>query len=416
MKILKAYKVELDPNDKQRSAFMRAAGCARKAYNWGLEQKIKAFELRKAAIAAGVPAADAPKIPTAIDLHKMLNKLKKLPEEQGGMPWMYEVCKSAPQEALRNLDRAFANFFRRCKNKTKGPKGFPQFKSRKKHGIGGFRFGETGVTDTHIKIPRIKEPVRLKEHRYLPVKSSNIHVLSTTVSEKAGRWFCSVQVGQEIPDPEARSHLPVIGVDAGLKVLAACSDGTVFANPKALAGGLRQLRKLQKSVSRKVKDSNNSRKAKKKVARHHYRISCVRKDALHKCSDAITKRASIVVIEDLNVAGMLKNPNLARAVADASMAELHRQIEYKAAWRGVSVVTASRWFPSSKTCSACGQIKSKLLLGDRKYICEFCGLSEDRDFNASINLRGLATGSSSASACQGVCSGFSSNAGTKQPR
>ena len=407
MKINRAYRVELAPNDVQRTSFLRAAGCARWAYNWGLRKKIDAWDARKAALAAGMPKADAPKVPTAIDLHKELNLLKKVPADQGGVPWMYESSKSAPQEALRNLDKAFDGFFRRCKSGIKGPKGFPRFKSKKK-GIGGFRLPEGSATTTHAILPRIGL-VKLKEHGYLPIKADlDVRVLGAAVSEQAGHWFVSLQVEQELLDPTDRSHLPVIGVDVGIKVLATCSDGTVFEDPKALKAGTRRLRMLQKLVPRKVKGSNNRRKAVRKVARQHYRISCVRKDALHKASDAITKRCSVVVLEDLNVAGMLKNHCLARAVSDSSMSELHRQIKYKAAWRGVQVLVADLWFPSSKTCSSCGKVKAELSLGEREFCCDFCGVIEDRDLNAAINLRNLA-GSSPVTACGEASSGLVGN-------
>ena len=412
MKINRAYRVELDPNDRQRTAFRRAAGCARWAYNWGLKRKIDAWDARKVALAAGVSKAEAPKVPTAIDLHKELNLLKKAPLSEGGVPWMYESSKAAPQEALRNLDKAFENFFRLCKDKSKGPKGFPQFKSKKK-GIGGFRLHDTVAEGNLIKLPRIGK-VRLKEREYLPTKErTDVRVLGASVSAKAGRWFASLQVEQELPDPVVDSSHPVLGVDLGVKVLATCSDGTVFENPKALKAGTCRLRLLQKSVSRKVKGSQNRRKAKERVAQLHYRISCIRKDALHKCSDAITKRASTVVLEDLNVVGMMKNHCLARAVADSSMSELHRQIRYKAAWLGVQVLTADRWYPSSKMCSSCGEVKAVLSLGEREFCCDHCGVIEDRDLNAAINLRNLAGSSSvgglSTQACGEVGSGLVSN-------
>ena len=389
MKIHRAYRVELDPNNKQVTAFRRAAGCARWAYNWGLKRKIDAWGERKAALAAGVPKAEAPKVPTAMDLHKELNLLKNIPADQGGVPWMYESSKAAPQEALRNLDKAVENFFKKCKSKAKGPKGFPQFKSKKK-GIGGFRLIDSDATETHIRLPRIGK-VRLKERGYLPTKErTDIRVLGASVSAKVGRWFASLQVEQELPNPVVDPALPVLGVDLGVKVLATCSDGTVYDNPKALKSGTKRLRVLQKAVSRKVKGSSNRRKSVQILARQHYRVSCVRKDALHKASDAITKRASLIVLETLNVAGMLKNHCLARAVADASMGELHRQLLYKAAWRGVPLVLADRWFPSSKKCSSCGNIKKDLMLSDREYKCVECGVVVDRDLNAALNLRNLA--------------------------
>ncbi len=406
MRINRAYRIELDPNNVQQSAFRRAAGCARWAYNWGLQRKIEAITARKAAIAAGVAKVDLPRVPTAYDLHKELNLLKKLPLDQGGVPWMYESSKSAPQEALRNLDKAFESFYRKCKAKVPGPKGFPRFKSKKRNPL-GFRLELIKSGQTHVTLPRIGS-VKLKEQGYLPT-DSNTRILGSAIKERSGRWFVSVTVEQELTIPTV-TGLPVIGVDVGISTLATLSDGTRFENPKALSKGLKRLRLLQRSVSRKVKGSANRLKAQKKVASQHYRISCVRQDAIHKASDAITKRCSVVVIEDLNVAGMLKNHKLARSVADSSMAELHRQIIYKAGWRGVAVLTANRWFPSSKTCCKCKVVNHELTLSDRIFHCNACGMTMDRDLNAAINLADLAgsspVGSYAANACGEASSGI----------
>ena len=395
MRTFRGYKVELKPNNAQCSLFRQAAGCARWAYNWGLRKKIEAFAVRKAAIAAGAIATVLPKAPTAIDLHKQLNILKKTTPEQGGVPWMRSASKWAPQNALRNLDKAFDNFFRKCKSQKKGPKGFPRFKS-KKRGIGTFQVDTTHVSATHIQLPRIGY-VRMKERNYIPTDGS-VRVLSVVVSEKAGKWFASVRVEQEAPEPPDTTGLPVVGVDVGISELATCSDTRGFANPKALAKGLKKLKRLQRKVSRKPKGSNNRRKANVKVAKQHYRISCIRRDALHKASNAITKHCSVLGLEDLNVAGMMKNHKLARSASDASMSELLRQITYKALWRGVRVFEADRWYPSSKECSNCHAIKHDLKLSDRIYHCASCGLKICRNLNASINLKHAAV-SSTVTAC-----------------
>ena len=407
MKINRAYKTELDPNDVQRTALLRHAGTARKAYNWGLEQKIAALDARKAALTAGVPKSEAPKIPTAIDLHKQLVILKSIPTDQGGFPWMYECSKSAPQEALRNLDKAFQAFYVKCKSKAKCPKGFPQFKSRKKSGIGGFRLESPNKVSTKaVKLPKLGT-IRLKEGGYLPVPGDSIRILSSSVSEKAGKWFVSLGVEQEISDPVVNPSLPILGVDVGSRKLAVTSDGRVYANPKALIIKTKQLKRLQQSVSRKVKGSNNRRKAQDKVAKLHYRISCIRKDAIHKASDSITKSCSGLVLEDLNVKGMLRNHKLARTLSDASMGELHRQLRYKAQWRGIPVLDAPRFYPSSKTCSHCGAIKADLGSSEI-YSCQSCGCVEDRDHNAAKNLASLwikTTVSSTVAACGDFSSG-----------
>jgi putative transposase len=352
---------------------MRHAGAARWAYNWGLRRKIEAYE-------------QAGKSLSYVDLGRELSILKKTE-----VPWMYEVSSVTPIAALRNLDKAFEGFFRRCKVGA-AKKGYPRPKSRKR-GIGSFTFTMwVKVTDCTIQLPRIGV-VRLKECRYLPQSE---RITSATVSEKAGRWFVSVRTKEE---PTRPLGVEVIGVDVGLKSLAVLSDGTVFYNRRALRAAEPRLKRLQRAVSRKKKGSNNRKKAVQRLAKQHYRVSCVRKDAIHKCSNAIAKRAKTVVLESLNVAGMLKNHNLAKSISDAGMSELHRQIKYKMEWAGGEVIEADCWYPSSKTCSSCGLVKASLTLADRVFRCG-CGLILDRDHNAAINLRKLAV-SSTVTACGG---------------
>lgn len=384
MKINRAYRVELDPNNVQRTALLRHAGSARWAYNWGLRRKIEEYEAQG-------------KSPGAMALHRELNALKKADPEDGGIPWMYEVSKCAPQEALRDLDRAFQHFFRRCKQGDKR-KGFPRFKSRKR-GIGGFRLtGTIKVTEDgrHVQLPKLGL-LRVKERSYLPGPDrADVRILSATVTEQAGHWFVSIAVEQEVADPEPQGD--VVGVDVGIKTLATVSDGRTFDNPKSLRGAEARLRRLQKAVSRKQRGSNNRKKAVEQLRRQHYRVTCIRRDSIHKATSAITKSASAIGIETLNVKGMMQNRRLSKALSDASLSEFLRQIEYKARWRGVAVVKADRSYPSSKTCSGCGEVKADLTLGDRTYECESCGLEIDRDLNASINLRALAA-SSAVTAC-----------------
>jgi putative transposase len=383
VKIFRAYKTELDPTCKQIERLLQHAGCARWAYNWGLRRKIDAYK------ATG-------KSPSAIDLHRELNTLKTKSVEDGGIPWMYESSKCAPQEALRNLDSAYKSFFRRCKSGAK-QKGFPSFKSRK-NGVGSFRLtGMVRASDNNVQLPSLGK-LRLKERGYLPMEG--VKVLSATVSESAGRWFVSLQVEQELPEPTPKS-VHVVGVDVGIKHLAVTSDGQTFANPRALGKAQRTLRIRQKAVSRKVKGSANRRKAVVRMARVHRRVANIRRDAIHKMTTTITKSASMIVIEDLNVSGMLKNRCLARALSDASLSEIHRQFAYKSKWCGSELLKADRFYPSSKRCSGCGEIKETLLLGEREYRCEKCGLVINRDLNASINLKMWPQVSAVSACCPG---------------
>ena len=382
MLIQRGYKTELDPNNKQKTLLMKNAGAARYAYNWALNQKKIAFDAKT-------------KIPNAIVLHRELNKLKKTE-----LSWMYEVSKCSPQEALRNCDMAFKNFFRKCKQKVKGKKGFPKKKS-KKSGLGSFRLtGTIKVFASHVQLPRLGK-IKLKERDYLPL---NAKILSVNISEKAGRWFVSLQIEEHIQPTEKPEC--VVGIDLGIKTLATVSDGTTYANPKALRSNLGRLQRRSRHLSRKQKGSKNRKKAARKLARLHFKISNIRKDSLHKITSHLTKTKSKIVIEDLNVSGMLKNRKLSRVIADIGLFEFRRQLEYKGKWYGCEIVIANRWFPSSKMCSNCGWIDKDLTLADRVFGCDGCGLKIDRDLNASYNLKKYTVSSTGINACGEVSSGL----------
>lgn len=358
MKIQRGYKTELDLNNKQRTNCLKHAGTARFTYNWGLDQKKIAIKNKT-------------KVPNAMELHKQLNTLK-----QKDFPWMYDVSKCSPQEALRNLDRAFENFF---KKRAK----FPKVKS-KKHGVGKFRLtGTIKVTDGYVQLPRLGR-LKLKEKGYLP---TNAKILSATVSERAGHWFVSILVEENLQEQESvKDEYNKVGIDLGIKTLATVSDGTSYPNPAPLKKKLKKLKRLQRAVSRKVKGSKNRRKAADKVARLHYHIANIRRDTLHKMTTKLTKTKLLVGIEDLNVSGMMKNRKLSRAIADLGLFELRRQLEYKGLWYDCLVVPIDRFFPSSKMCHVCGEINENLTLADREWTCEGCGTHHDRDFNASKNI------------------------------
>jgi putative transposase len=383
-----AYKTELDLNDEQATACRKHAGAARWAYNWGLRRKQEDYRARG-------------KSPSAIDLHRELNALK-----QTSVPWMYGVSKCAPQEALRNLDNAYSHFLRRIvlkkQGKLRGKVGYPQPKT-KKRGLGGFRLtGSIAVFPSVIQLPRLGR-LRLKERDYLP---SHAKILSATVSEQAGHWYVSLLVEEERVAPVNRG--PVVGVDLGVKTLATLSDGTSEPNPRYLKHCLKKLKRLQRAVSRKRKGSRNRKKAVHQLASLHQKIANQRANTLHRITSRLAKTKSVVVLEDLNVAGMLKNHHLAQAIGDVGFGEFRRQLAYKAVWYGCQVMMASRWEPSSKTCSGCGWIDDDLSLADRTFRRQSCGLVLDRDLNAAINLSKLA-GSSPES--QNACGEESSGVG-----
>lgn len=270
MRITRGYRTELDLNNKQITACKKHAGAARYAWNWGLTRKQEVYQKTGRFI-------------SAMELHRELNQLK-----QTELPWFYEVSKAAPQEALRNLDKAFSHFFRRCQLKKEGKWhgkcGYPKYKTKRK-GLGSFRLtGAIHVYEQAIDLPRLGK-IRLKECGYLP--TSDGHILSATVCEEGERWFVSVQVEEEVPDPSPAIGEP-IGIDLGIKTLAQCSDGTAIENPKALRSELNRIKRLHRRLSRKQKGSKNRVKARIKLAHKHARVAHVRRDALHKATTRLT--------------------------------------------------------------------------------------------------------------------------------
>ena len=363
MNVNRAYKTEIDPNRVQRTLLEKHAGVARFAWNWALSRRIEEYKLTG-------------KSSNAIEQHRQLNSLK--PTE---FPWMYEVSKCAPQEALRDLDKAFRNFFAKRAS-------YPRFKS-KKRGLGGFRLtGSIAVESGRIKLPRVGW-VRLKESGYLPTTGK---INSVTVKERAGRWFVSVQSEEQIV--VLKNQGPAVGLDLGLKSFVVGSDGLSLDAPKPLLRSINRLRRLSRNHSRKQKGSMNRRRSAKLLAKLHYQVSCQRADFIHKTTSRLAKTKSVIVVEDLNVGGMLKNHRLARSISDAGWSEFVRQLEYKTAWRGGLVIKAGRFFPSTKTCSGCGAIKGEMPLSERVYSCDGCGLVIDRDANAAKNLLSLSSASS----------------------
>src|SRR5260370_23683582 len=297
--IQRTYKTELALNDKQLTACPQHAGAARWAYNWGLAHKQEAYR------ATG-------KSPSAIDLHRARNALKRT-----AVPWMYEVSQCAPQEALRNLDSAFAPFFRRAQlhkhGKLHGKLGYPTRQSRKR-GLGGFRLtGAIAVFPDAVQLPRLGR-LRLKERSYLPADAK---ILSATVTEQAGHWYVCVLVEQEHVVPANCG--PAVGVDLGIKRLATLSDGAEEPNPRHVKQRLRKIKRCQRTVSRRRKGSHNRRKAVRRLATLHRTVANLRANTLHHLTSRLAKTKSVVVLEHLNVCGMLKNHHLAPASADVGL-------------------------------------------------------------------------------------------------
>jgi len=258
--------------------------------------------------------------------------------------------------------------------------GFPRFK-RKGVRESFILTGTIRFEGRKIQLPRIGK-VRIKEKRKSYYKG---RILSVTVRRRANRWFVSVTVEKEVPNPKPIKG-NAVGVDLGIKTLATLSDGTTFQNPRALGRRLKKLKQISKSLSRKKKGSRNREKAKLRLAKMYLKTFNTRQDTLHKVTTYLAKSHSKIVIEDLGVSGMMKNRRLAHAIADVGFYEFRRQLEYKCKWYGSQLVVASRTFPSSKKCSSCGHKKKDLSLSEREYVCETCGMRIDRDLNAALNL------------------------------
>lgn len=373
----KSFKIRLEPNKKQLLSFSQHTGGARHAYNIGLAYCNKLFE-------------EGTKTPSAIDLHKWLVATVKKEN-----PWYYKFSKCAPQEALRNLEKAFRFFHRlqkksgyTLKDKKGNLKGLPNFKKKGKRDS-FYLEGAIRIEDTLIKLPRIGW-IKLSEK--IDVSS----IKNCTISRVADNWFISFKV--EHTPIKTNKKFDVVGVDLGIKTLATLSNGETFKNIKPYKNAKKKLRKQQKEISRKFvkgakSQSNNYKKSVLKFAKTHTKVANVRKDNLHKITTYLAKDFETVVMEDLKVTNMSKNHNLASAILDGGFYEFKRQLLYKKEWYGGSVILANTYFPSSKLCSCCGSKKEVLKLSEREYACTECSSVLDRDLNASINLKNLAVSS-----------------------
>jgi putative transposase len=377
MIIHKAYRYEVEPTVGQLDRCRKAVGTARFVYNWGLARRITEYQTTG-------------KSSNAIAQHRQLNALK-----DSDFPWMREVSKCAPQEALRNLDAAYQGFFRRVKAGQKP--GFPKFK---KKGVSrdSCRFtGTIEVMHRKIQIPKLGR-LRTKE----TTEQFEGRILNATLSRDADRWFVSLAVEVDIPEPKPVVG-PVVGVDLGINTFAVLSNGTCVEAPKPLKHVQDLLARRQRQHARKHNGSANRRKSVMCLARLHRRVKNVRNDFIHKLTTNLAKTKSVIVVEDLSVRNMMGNRGLARSIADAGWGEFRRQLAYKTAWYGSRLVVAPKFFPSSKTCGQCGHVKFSLPLSERTFTCDACGLEIDRDLNAAQNLEQLVTRSSRESNACGDC-------------
>ncbi|NJL57209.1 transposase [bacterium] len=356
--MIRSHRIRLNPTPEQAEYFRKAAGTRRFVYNWGLAEWKRQFE--------------AGEKPSALALKKQFNAIKG---EQ--FPWVYDVTKCAVEGAFMDLAAAFKNFF---EGRTAGRKvGFPKFKA-KKHSRDGFYLANDkfDVSGHWVKIPKLGL-VNMAEKLRFQGK-----ILSAHITRTANWWFVSIQV--ELADEPKMQRDGQIGIDLGINRLATMSDGSVLENQKPLRSLLNQVKQLSRSLSRKQKGSKNREKARRKLARLHYRIACIRDDLLHKATTDIAEQYGFVGVESLHIKGMMQNHALAQALGDAAFGKFTGFLSTKVAARGGKVQAVGRFYPSSKTCSCCGHIKPDLALDERVFICPACGFELDRDYNAATNI------------------------------
>jgi putative transposase len=396
--VLQAYRFALDPTPVQARDLERHAGAARFAFNWALAQVKANIGQRAAERSYGLDGED---LSTALGWNLPALRRAWNVAKSEAAPWWSECSKEAFNTGLDGVARSLKNWGDSKSGKRKGRKtGFPRFKARRRT-TPSVRF-TTGVIRVeadrhHVTLPRVG---RIKTHestRKLArrLEAETARILSATVRRDAGRWYCAftVEVQRKVRTP-ARPDA-VAGVDLGIKALAVLSTGEPVSNPRHLNKALKALRAASRTLSRRVgpdrrtgqRPSARWEVARREVIRIHQRVANLRKDAIHKLTTELAGTYGTVVVEDLNVAGMLKNHRLARHIADASFGEIRRQLDYKTGWSGGHLTVSDRWFPSSKTCSGCGTVKPKLSLRDRTFTCDTCGLVLDRDLNAAINLK-----------------------------
>ena len=390
-----SHKIALCPTPEQVDYFKRACGTARRVWNWALAEWDKQY-------AAGGR-------PNAMALKKQFNAIKYTDPQwldENGRPWLQDIHRDAHAQPFRNLAKAWERFFADLKEGKEAhePRLKKKGRCRDSFYVANDKFTLEGKT---IRLPRIGEVAMTEELRFAG------KILGATVSRTADRWFVSVQV--EVPDAQfyrRRASHEVNGVDLGIKAAATISSGEVVKAPKPLKVALRRLKIRSRRVSRKLEAakeaagfgrhallpkgtrlpvSNNRQKSAATLARLHARIANIKADFIHKLATRLCRENQALMIEDLNVKGMLENEKLARSISDVGFGMFRSQMEYKATRYRTRLVIADRWYPSSRLCSVCGWKNEALTLQDREWVCVECGTHHDRDLNAALNLKRLAT-------------------------
>jgi len=353
--MLKSYKYKLKPNQEQIVLLNKHFGSVRFIYNYFLNEKRKEYERNKNTI-------------NYYDNCKSLTELKK----QEDYIWLNEINSQSLQTSLKYLDNAYIGFFNK---RTK----FPRFKSKKSKN--SFKVPQfVKLEKGKLKIPKFKDPIDLILSRTFDGRIVNCTISRTPTNE----YFVSFLV--ETEHIKLRKTGKSIGIDLGLKDFVITSDGYKYKNNRYIKKYEKELKKHQKHLSRKTRGSNRYEKQRLKVAKIHEKITNSRLDNLHKVSTDLVKKYDVIVLEDLNIKGMIKNHKLSKNIADVSWSKFIELLTYKSEWNDKEIVRIDRFFPSSKTCNICGYINQNLKLEMREWTCPSCDTKLDRDLNASINI------------------------------
>ena len=363
--ILRAYKYRAYPTKEQEVLLAKHFGCSRWIYNYALDKKIKTYQTTKESL-------------SRFTIQKDLPELKKAEETK----WLKEVNSQSLQASLENLDKSFTKFFR-------DKKGFPKFKS-KHDNRQSFSVPQNGIVDFEtntISLPKFKTPIKCKLHRKFKGISKTVTISKTPT----GKYFVSVlvEVNEELPKLKTVDENKAIGIDLGIKTFAVLSNGEEIQNPKHLKGALKRLKKHQRRVSKKVKGSNNRKKAVMKLAVLHEKVANKRSDFLHKVTAKLISEHDTLCLETLKASNMIKNHKLAQALSDISIGKFNEILEYKAKWNGVNIIRIGQFAPSSRMCT-CGVVNKELKLSDREWTCKSCGEMHNRDYLAANNIKRFA--------------------------
>lgn len=372
--MLKGIKIRLYLNNEQQLTVNKLLGSYRFIYNKCLSYKINNYEIDK-------------KNTSLSDLGHYFHQ--DLRNEYG---WLKEHNTKVLKQSIINLEQAYKNFFRGVKDRSKV--GFPKYKS--KHDVQKVRFPKEAISSktfdedcSKLNLTTIIRGLKFecsdRDKQYLYKNKKGIKSI-TIIKNKTNQYYASILIDGDLLRTVNEPIRESIGIDLGIKTLLTLSNGETIDNPRWINSNEKKLKKLHKQLSKKQKGSNNRTKAKLKLAKVHEKIKNKKQDYLHNITTKIINENQIIILEDLNVSGMMKNHKLAKAIQELGLYEMRRQIEYKAKWYGREVIFVSRWFKSSKMCSCCGNIKTDLKLSDREYVCDNCGLVINRDENAAINI------------------------------